>query len=178
MCLLADMIMKRGCLPCLVLCSLLSACAVPRPVVEYTRNFLTPPQGPPFARLADDPGMATVYFYRPLMPLAGLDLKIKVNDVIAAALPTDGYTVIRMDPGTHMIATDWGKLHNLSLSKTTSLTVVAGQSYFVTFTAEQTAFVNVLFTRTAIVTGELDKTPAELAACIHIEPRSRRIHAR
>lgn len=157
--------------PSVVLCALLTACTVPPSVVEWTRDYIPAPKGPKFSRIADQPDTAAVYFYRPFMPLAGLDLRLKVGDAAVAELPTDTYTVIRMRPGTYTIKTDWGALHNLSLSRSETLSVSAGKSYYVTFTAKQIAFVYLLETRTYILSGELDEIPPDLAACSYVAPR-------
>lgn len=163
--------MRIALFPSVVLGALLTACTVPPSVVEWSRDFVPAPKGPEFSRIDDQPDTAAVYFYRPFMPLAGLDLLLKVGDVAVAELPTDTYTVIRMRPGTYTIKTDWGALHNLSLSRSEMLSVSAGKSYYVKFTAAAIAFVMILGVRTYILSGELDEIPPDLAACAYVVPR-------
>jgi hypothetical protein len=99
---------------------------------------------------------------------------IKVGDVFVAELPTDSYTVIRLRPGTYTVKTDWGFLDNPILSKSATLSVVAGKSYYVNFGGGLgIGGVRMLpvTVEADVSSGEITAVPPDLATCSYITPQ-------
>jgi hypothetical protein len=113
---------------------------------------------------------AVVYIYRLHTPPYMRKPDIKVGDVVVAELPVDSYTAIKLKSGTYTIKTDWGFLDNLILSKSATLSVVAGKSYYVNF-AGRGGFIGTTMTYGAhVLVGEANTIPSELTTCSYIAP--------
>lgn len=129
------------------------------------------PQGPKFSMLKNEPGTAIVYIYRLHTPPYMRKPDIKVGDVAVAELPTDSYTVLRLKPGTYTLKTDWGFIDNPILSRSATLSVEAGRSYFVNF-AGRAGLVGTVVTYGAhVLSGEAVDIPPDLATCSYIAPQ-------
>lgn len=141
-----------------LLCIFLSGCA-------------SAPQGPRFSEVKIYSDTAVVYVYRLHTPPYMRKPDIKVNDVVVGELPTDSYTVLRLRPGTYTIKTDWGFLDNLILSKSATLSVISGKSYYINF-AGQLGIIGTTTTYGAhVLSGEVTQIPPGLASCSYVAPQ-------
>jgi hypothetical protein len=111
-----------------------------------------------------------VYIYRLHTPPYARKPDIKVGDIVVAELPTDSYAIIKLRPGTYTIKTDWGLLDNLSLSKSTTLSVSAGKSYYVNFAGKPVILLTTATISAYVLSGEITTIPLHLAACSYVAP--------
>ena len=129
------------------------------------------PSGPRFSAVGNEPNVAIVYVYRLHTPPYMRKPDIKVGDVVVAELPTDSYTVLKLKSGTYTIKTDWGFLDNLILSKSTTLSVMAGKSYYVNFAGNLGVFGTTVTYGAHVLSGEITTIPPELTTCSYITPQ-------
>lgn len=127
------------------------------------------PHPPRFSVLENEPGSAIVYVYRLHTPPYMKKPDIKVGDVVVVELPTSSYTALRLKPGTYTLKIDWGFLDNLILSRSATLSVEAGKSYYVNFAGK---FLGTVATYGAhVLGGEATSIPPELSTCSYVAPQ-------
>ena len=114
---------------------------------------------------------ALVYVYRLDTPPYKRKPDVLVDETFIAELPTESYTILRLKPGMYTIKTDWGLLDNLILSRSTTLTVAAGKSYYVNFAGKLGIFGTVATYGAHVLSGEITSIPTELRTCSYVAPR-------
>jgi len=93
-------------------------------------------RGSQFVQQPSQTEAATLYVFRLDTPPYARKPDIRINGTIVAELPTNSYFTVSLQPGKYEIKSDYGLLDNLILSKSATITVMAGKAYFVEFTGK------------------------------------------
>ncbi|MBE0621983.1 MAG: DUF2846 domain-containing protein [Burkholderiales bacterium] len=141
------------------------------PLLVFLSGCASVPSGPRFFEVKNETDAAVAYVYRLHTPPYMRKPDIKVNNVVVGELPVDSYTVLKLKPGTYAIKTDWGLLDNLILSKSATLSVTAGKSYYVNFAGRVGVIGTTVTYGAHVLSGEITDISTDLASCSYVAPQ-------
>ncbi|WP_411880368.1 DUF2846 domain-containing protein [Polaromonas sp. YR568] len=140
-------------------------------------------KGPSFTPAPRSDDVATVYVYR--LDTAPYLRKpdVKVNDVVVSELPTNSYTVLKLKPGNYTVKTDWNGafslgLDGLILNASTTLSAVAGKSYYVNLAGKLGVIVTTVTYGAKVTSEELTEPPGAIYQCSFVPPKNVSIEPR
>lgn len=145
-----------------VLAALLSGCA-------------SKVRGPQFLQQPIQIEAATLYVFRLDTPPYARKPDIRINGAVVAELPTNSYFVVSLRPGKYDIKSDYGVLDNLILSKSATITVVAGKAYFVEFTRKLGIHGTAVTYGAGITATESQAVPAGVVNCALVKANAEQV---
>lgn len=124
------------------------------------------PRGAAFSpAAATGKDLATVYVYRLHTPPILRKPDIEINGKSVAALPTNSYTVVHLQPGSYDFKTSWGFMDGNMMNTGKRLRLAANTTYYIEVINDAGFIGTVGIYRSALAVQTLTEPPAAIRDC-------------